>query len=210
MLSESMLSDNKEFDFNQGDPGSLIDFPGINTQCLNSFGDKDEDTLANTQRFSQPLLRLRPAMDFSGQQSNSFRLMAPTNVSGRQSTIGSDFDYSATLYSQPHSQASGSTLYSNLKPKHPFPHNPSYFNASNLPPATIAALTVTQLYHNHHYCKICQRLDNVTAALAKYVERDFSQHQVQASSINTAPPAIYQSVLRLLLVTPPMLLTQNP
>jgi hypothetical protein len=108
MLSKSMLSDNKEFDLNQDDPDSLIDFSGVNVLSLNFFGDKDEDTLASTQHFSQPPLRSRPAMDFSGRQSNAFGLMPPTNVSGRQSTIGSDFSYSATLYSQPRSQASGS------------------------------------------------------------------------------------------------------
>jgi hypothetical protein len=210
MLSESMLSDNEEFDFNQDDPDSLIDFSGINMQSSNSFGNKDEDTLANMQHFSQPPLRSRPAMDFSRRQSNTFGLMPPTNVSGRQSTIGSDFGYSATLFSQPCSQASGSTLHSNLKPEPLFPHKPSYFDVANLPPAIISALTVTQLYHNHHYREIRQRLDDVTATLTKYVERDLSQPQVQASSINTAPPAIYQSVLCLPLVAPSTLLTQSP
>ena len=231
-----LFDDDEEFDLNQEDPGSLVDFSGANTQYSAPFGNNDEDTLANTQRFSRPPLRSRPAMDFSGRQPSAFGSIPPTNVSGRQSTVGSNFDYSATLFSQPRSQASGSTLPSSLKPDHHFPRSSlkpepflphssfkpepffphkapyfeaPYFDASNIPPAVIAALTITQLYHNPHYRELRQRHDDVNATLAKYVERDLSQPQVQVSSINTAPPAIYQGALRFSTARA-TLLTQSP
>ena len=200
-----MLSDHEEFNLDQADqdvPGSLINLPGTNTQYSTRFGDNDGDTLANLQRFSRPPLRSRPAMDFSGQRPSAFRLVPTTNVSGRQSAVGSD--YSATVFSQPRSQASGSASHSSLRPEYHFPH-PSlkpehhsshrdpYFDldASDIPPNVIASLTITQLYYHPHYREIRQRLDDVSATLSKYVERDLSQPQVQA------PPPIYQGASRL-------------
>lgn len=63
----SMLFDNdKEFDLNQEDHSSLVEFSGANMQYLAPFGNNNEDMLTNMQHLSWPLLRLRPAMDFSG------------------------------------------------------------------------------------------------------------------------------------------------
>lgn len=61
-------------------------------------------------------------------------------------------------------------LHSSFKPEPFFPHKAPYFNTSNIPPAIIAALTITQLYHNPHYCELHQRHDDVNATLAKYME----------------------------------------
>lgn len=214
-----MLSDYEDYD-DEAEPGSLMNFPlplnpGHDTDM--QFGE-DEDKLApaDMRHFSRPPLRSRPAIDFSGLQStigSNFGLRPPTTTSG-QSTIGSDFNYSATVFSQPRSQVSGSTLASSLKPQPLYPLNPNPSPieaarlASRLPPAVIAALTIAQLAHNHHHCELRQKHDDMAAVLTAYLGQNLKPPQVSNSDI-VAPvvPTIYQGAFHF---TPAKLLTQHP
>lgn len=209
-----MFSDYKD---EEAEPGSLMNFPlnrDTNMRHSPPLGE-GEDMLADMQQFSRPPLRSRPAIDFSELQStvgSSFGLRPPTDSSG-QSTIGSDFNYSATVYSQPRSQVSarsGSTSHSSLKPQPLYPPNPSQasFDTSRLHPTVIAALTVAQLGHNHHYCELRQKHDDMAAVVTAYMKEKLKKPQVSNSDI-VAPvvPTIYQGAF---LFAPAKRLTQHP
>jgi hypothetical protein len=115
--------------------------------------DEDEGTLAETDHLPRPKLRSRPPINFSG-----------------RSTPGSDFNYSATAFSQSHSQRLGPTSHSSLKPSNPFPRKISDV-LPRLPPAVIAALTVSELYHNPHYRELRHEYDRLSGIIEVY--RDF-------------------------------------
>ena len=135
---------------------SSPDQPDSDAQYLLPCFDDDQHTLAETDHISQPKLRLWPPMNFSG-----------------CSPPGSDFNYLATLFSQPHSQISGTTLHSGLKPSNPFPRKNSDI-LSRLSLAAIAALTVSELYHSPHYCELRHKYDRLSGVLEVY--RDLICH----------------------------------
>ena len=127
--------------------------PNTNIQ---PFFNNNTSTLASSQHMPPPLLKMRPPIDFSGWESTV----------GSDINFGSDINYSATLFSQIHSQASNSS-HSVLKHRPSFPcKTPSLETSTRIPLemstrvplALITALTISKLSHNCHYCELHQNI----------------------------------------------------
>jgi hypothetical protein len=137
-----------------------------------------------------------PPSDVEGQLVGTqpvqrLRKRPPVDFSARRSTVGSDFDYSATSFSRP---MSGSTLHSGPSLKHSttsFPRKaPSLDFSPKIPPAVIASLTITDLHHNPHYRELRQKYDELAGVLTTYLGRDLAGTRVATS--NTLVPDISQ------------------
>jgi hypothetical protein len=103
-----------------------------------------EDSVLEGLRAPKPQLRSRPPINFYGENS---------------------------IASHSPSLMSGSTLHTNTSS---FPHKITYIDPSPRPsPSVIASLTISELYHNPHYCELRQQCDYLTRVLATSLDRGF-------------------------------------
>jgi hypothetical protein len=116
----------------------------------NNFGSFGVDTL----RAPKPLLRSRPAIDFSGRHSTIYPSQLPSLTSGST-----------------HSSSNHSI----------YPRKADFI--PQFSPEAIASLTISELYHNPHFRKLRQQFDYVSGALAMYRDRERAESQAAKSNI---------------------------
>jgi hypothetical protein len=163
-----------EGNFYRDEHGSLGHFPEDPDSVVPS---DDESSLVDSQR-AQPVSRhLR-------------RARAPIDFSGLQSTVGSN---SATAFSHSHSYISDSALHSNLKSgllkssTSSFPRKaPSLDLSPKIPPAVIALLSISDLYHNPHYRELRQKYDDLAAVLTAYMEQKLTESRAGGSTMRAS------------------------
>ena len=149
----------------------LLDDVDLTGEDASDCSRDPEDSEMRTLHAPRPQLRSRPPIDFYGK--NSVTNYTPSFMSG--STLHTNtftyppkiIDTSPSAFSDPPQRLPPSAI----DPPQQLP--PSGIDPPQwLPPSVIAALTISELCFNPHYCELRERYDYVSEVLASYMDRE--------------------------------------